>query len=309
VKIALSDGTKLYFDVYGSKNAIKDDKLIEKPTILFLHGGPGLADHNLYVPFWSQFQDIAQVIFIDFRGHGLSEGWKQSDKFNLRSWGADVKDFCDRLGIEKPIVVGFSFGGWVALDYAITYPDHPGALILCNAEASIDVETRARAYRDKALRKNLGSEKANEIYDIVMRLGRGEIDSKKTAEMYIEHCAPLFSEKPSGPEVEKIWMLCKQNILAWEVFDRNEQFKFDLTADLHKIIAPVLSISGELDVEHPAVCAKKMCDHITNAEVKHVILKGVGDPVDHDDPEGVINAVQNFIFQLYPKTKELKNDH
>lgn len=298
MKIKLNDSTKLYFDVFGSKQEIRDGKLIEKPTMIFLHGGPGLADHNLYVSFWSKFKDVAQVIFLDLRGHGLSEGWEQTHKFNLHSWASDIKDFCEQLAIEKPIIVGFSFGGWVALDYAISYPKELSALILCNTEAHIDVELRAKLYEIKAKRFGKSDIEAAKIADTVRNLGNGSIDSSKTSEIYLQVCGPFFSEKPITEEEEKVWGLCKQNLLAWEVFDRNEQFKFDYTSQLHKIIVPTLSISGELDVEHPAICAKKMCAVMTNAVVKHVILKGAGDPVDHDDPDGTFNAVLKFILEL-----------
>jgi len=301
MKVALPDGTKLYFDIHGSERKIQGAELIEKPTLLFLHGGPGLADHNLYAPFWSTFQDVAQVVFLDMRGHGQSDGWNQKDKFNLKTWGQDVKDFCDQLGIKKPIVVGFSFGGWVALEYAIQHPEHPGALILCNTEAKIDVQTRAEAYRDKALRKGFSQEKSQEIYETVIKLGTGQYDSKDTAQIYLETCAPLFSEKSNHPDEEKIWALCKQNPLAWEIFDTEEQFDFDHTPNLHKIKAPTLCISGELDVEHPATCAKAMCEKMISAKARHVILKNAGDPVDHDDPEGTARAVRNFIFEVSQK--------
>ncbi len=250
MKIKLSDGTDIFFVTHGVEQEIVGDKLIEKPTLLFLHGGPGLTDHNLYVSFWSSFKDVAQVVFLDFRGHGKSGGWEQVDKFNLHTWAADVKEFCDKLGIIKPIVVGFSFGGWVALEYAISYPDHPGALILANTEAHIDVEKRAGLYEAKAIRKGYSAEKAAEIAETVRHLGDGSIESKKTAQIYIEACAP------------------------------------------------VLSIAGELDVEHPVVCAQEMCADMVNAKVEQVVLKGVGDPVDHDDPTGVAKVVRDFLLEF-----------
>lgn len=304
MKTTLSDGVHLYFDVHGSEREIAGTTLVQKPTLIFLHGGPGLADHNLYAPFWSQFKNIAQVIFLDMRGHGLSGGWNQEEKFNLTSWAADLKEFCDKQGIEKPIVLGFSFGGWIALQYAIDYPDHPGALILCNTEAKIDVPIRAKAYAAKAIRKGLGKAKAEEIEKEVTRLGTSFYSSKETASLYLQHCVPLFSEKDDSPE-ETSLSLCKKNPLAWEVFDRDEQFKFDHTPRLGEIICPVLSISGELDVEHPAICAKKMCEKMKNADVQHVILPGVGDPIDHDDPEGTNAAVTDFILRLYPDVERL----
>ena len=44
-------------------------------------------------------------------------------------------EFCDALQIERPIVMGSSFGGFVAMAYATRYPDHPGKLILNSTKA------------------------------------------------------------------------------------------------------------------------------------------------------------------------------
>jgi pimeloyl-ACP methyl ester carboxylesterase len=41
------------------------------------------------------------------------------------------RDFCVALEIEKPVVMGTSFGGHVAMAYTTRHPDHPGKLILC----------------------------------------------------------------------------------------------------------------------------------------------------------------------------------
>ncbi len=95
----------LFFDVYGSKLCIEKDRVVEKTTLLFLHGGPGLADHTLYVEFWSQLSDVAQVVFIDLRGQGRSGGWDTPKFWNLKQWADDIHAFCQELKIEKPIVV------------------------------------------------------------------------------------------------------------------------------------------------------------------------------------------------------------
>jgi len=48
---------------------------------------------------------------------------------HLAQWATTVKGFCDALGIEKPIVLGGSFGGFVAQSYATRHPEHPAKLI------------------------------------------------------------------------------------------------------------------------------------------------------------------------------------
>lgn len=107
------NGAKLYFDVEGASLVPDDKRMREKPTLLLLHGGPG-ADHSIYKPAFSALSDVAQVIYLDHRGNGRSDECG-SETWNLTQWGDDVKGFCDSLGIERPIVLGTSFGGYVAL--------------------------------------------------------------------------------------------------------------------------------------------------------------------------------------------------
>src|SRR4051812_15666934 len=121
------NGARLYFDVEGAGLVPDGPRMREKPTLLLLHGGPGF-DHTIYKPAFSQLAVIAQVIYLDHRGNGRSEG--TLGRTNLPQWGDDVKGFCDVLGIEKPIVYGASFGGWVAQSYMTRHPEHPAKVIL-----------------------------------------------------------------------------------------------------------------------------------------------------------------------------------
>src|ERR1700684_4072083 len=49
-----------------------------------------------------------------------------------RPWADDLRRLCDALGLDKPVVLGSSFGGDVALTYAGLFPDHPGGVILAS---------------------------------------------------------------------------------------------------------------------------------------------------------------------------------
>lgn len=64
--------TNIYFEIYGSEYEVLQNKTIKKPTIVSLHGGPGI-DHNYCdVEFLSSAAKYAQVIFINHRGNGQS---------------------------------------------------------------------------------------------------------------------------------------------------------------------------------------------------------------------------------------------
>lgn len=122
------NGVRLFFDVIGEK-LVPDGKVMrEKPTVLLLHGGPGF-DHSVFKPSFAQLADVAQLVLLDHRGNGRSDPGDPA-LWTLDQWGDDVQNFCATLSIEKSIVLGYSFGGYVALSYAIRYPDHPAKLIL-----------------------------------------------------------------------------------------------------------------------------------------------------------------------------------
>jgi pimeloyl-ACP methyl ester carboxylesterase len=110
----LVNGVRLFFDVEGASLVPEGATMREKPTLVLLHGGPGL-DHSIYEPSFSALADVAQV-----------------------QWGDDVRGFCEALGIARPIVFGASFGGMVAMAYATRHPDHPAKLILVSTEAAGD---------------------------------------------------------------------------------------------------------------------------------------------------------------------------
>ncbi len=130
------NGAKLFFDVEGAGLVPDGPRMREKPTLLLLHGGPGF-DHSIYKPAFSAVADLVQIIYLDHRGCGRSSG-DDPETWNLAQWGDDVRGFCDALGIERPIVLGTSFGGFVAQAYATRHPDHPAKLVLVSTVAKVD---------------------------------------------------------------------------------------------------------------------------------------------------------------------------
>src|SRR5262249_55643932 len=106
------NGIRLFFDVERASLVPDGPAMREKPTLLLLHGGPGL-DHSVYKPVVSALSDVAQVVYLDHRGNGRSDAGSR-ERWTLSQWADDVQAFCEVLGIVGPIVYGASFGGMVA---------------------------------------------------------------------------------------------------------------------------------------------------------------------------------------------------
>ena len=129
MRISLGD-VSLWFDVSGPSVIPQGDTTVERPVLVAVHGGPGL-DHLTVKSALGPLAEDFQVVYFDLRGHGRSEH-SSAEFWNMRTWADDLRRLCDALGLRKPVVLGSSFGGFVALTYAALFPDHPGGVILAN---------------------------------------------------------------------------------------------------------------------------------------------------------------------------------
>src|SRR6266403_3908122 len=188
----LVNGVRLFFDVEGASLVPEGATMREKPTLVLLHGGPGL-DHSIYKPSFSALADVAQVIFLDHRGNGRSERGPQ-ESWPLAQWGDDVRGFCEALGIARPIVFGASFGGMVAMAYATRHPDHPAKLILVSTEAAGDTYFERRV----ALFERFGGPEVGALAR--RRFLDGHTDAA-TLDTWLRLAFPLYTRTPRDPQV------------------------------------------------------------------------------------------------------------
>jgi pimeloyl-ACP methyl ester carboxylesterase len=93
-----------------------------KPAILFIHGF-----RQSYLSWTAQFESrLAQechLVAFDLRGHGNSGSPWQAEAYNNgKPWADDVESVIKATGIKAPLIVGWSFGGAIAMDFVRNYP-------------------------------------------------------------------------------------------------------------------------------------------------------------------------------------------
>jgi abhydrolase domain-containing protein 6 len=98
-----------------------------KPLLLLVHGFAGDKDNwSMIAPYLTRDY---HVIAPDLPGFGENE--RNPDlAYDLQAQTARFKAFADTLGLQRPHVAGNSMGGWIALRYAIDYPDALASLTL-----------------------------------------------------------------------------------------------------------------------------------------------------------------------------------
>ena len=103
-----------------------------KATVVFIHG---LVMDNLssfYFTFAHPVACFAQVVLYDLKGHGLSE--RPTSGYRIDDMIEELSALLDAMAIEgKVYLVGNSFGGLVALSFALAHPDRVGGLCLIDS--------------------------------------------------------------------------------------------------------------------------------------------------------------------------------
>jgi len=100
------------------------------PPVLLVHGsGPGAtawANWRLTIP---ALKDQFRVIAPDMAGFGYTDT-KDPVNFSMDVWDGQLTALIDHLGVDKVVIVGNSFGGSVALEFALRHPERCTALVL-----------------------------------------------------------------------------------------------------------------------------------------------------------------------------------
>ncbi len=99
-----------------------------QPMVL-LHGNG--ENSSYFVHQIAHFSKSYRIIAIDTRGHGQSPRGERP--FAIKQFAEDLKDFLDARNITKAVILGFSDGGNIALEFALKYPERVEKLILNGA--------------------------------------------------------------------------------------------------------------------------------------------------------------------------------
>lgn len=263
MRVDIGEGVRLFVDVDGQGLVPDGPSMVERPTVVYLHGGPG-SDHSRYKAHESyDLSDIAQVVYYDHRGNGRSDHGPV-DRWTLDVWADDVVRLCDALGVESPIVVGESFGGFVAQRYLARHPDHPARVALMATSPRLDLTIVTAAF------ERVGGPRAAATAAAFWEKGPDAILD------YLVECMPLYSVEPRDDEVMgRVAM----NLEVMAHFQAGERRTMDLAPGLAAATCPVLVAGGELDPVCPIEMVEEIVAALTNAEVTYLRIPDAS----HDD--------------------------
>ena len=108
--IVLEDNCKIYYEQIDSG---------QRDTLVFLHGN--MEDSSYFRKQKEYFNKRYNLIFIDTRGHGYSEFGNKEQKYDLRLLAKDLQEVLERLKIASYVLIGFSDGANIAMEFAVVH--------------------------------------------------------------------------------------------------------------------------------------------------------------------------------------------
>lgn len=277
--IEIQPGVRLFVDIEGLGHVPDGPVLREKPTLILIHGGPGF-DHTAFRPFFSRFTDLCQVVYFDQRGHGRSSP-RPLGECRLDTLADDVVRLCDALGIVKPIVLGQSFGGFVAQRYLARHPAHPAKVVLSSTSHHFGLARKIESFGRLG-----GPAAAQATRDFWERPGAD------TWRAYETHCRHLYNTRPKNPDAGG-WMKMDPEILFEH--SRTELPGMDLLPGLAAVQCPVLVMAGEQDPVTPPQDAQEIANALPPQWLAGFErFAGVGHGAWRDDPEAAERVLRRF---------------
>lgn len=271
------NGTRLWFDVDGPALVPDRASMRERPTVILIHGGPAGYDHSYFKPHFSKLAESAQVIYLDLRDHGRSAR-HDPDDWSFETCADDVRAFCDALSIDRPLILGHSMGGFIALLYGARHPDHAGGLILVATKARFDLDRLVEGVRRAT---------DGEVAELARRDYSGEPVT------HAEWARVFAAFGPNRPTAEELARRVPNPTLALRGMELLRQF--DVVDQLDRIACPTLVCVGELDPVTPVDASREILAGLAPRIATLEVLAGAGHFPWLDVPERFSAVMNGFI--------------
>jgi proline iminopeptidase len=271
------NGTRLWFDVDGPALVPDGSRLSQRPTVVLVHGGPGGYDHSYFKPHFRRLTDLAQVIYLDLREHGRSARHGPAH-WNFEVCADDLRSFCDAVGIVKPVVLGHSMGGCIAMLYGARHRDHAGALILQSTLARFDLVRLVEGFRSVA---------GDEVAELAERDYSGD---PVTDDEWARVFAAFGPHVPNQEELARRIRNTDLGTPGMELLRR-----LDVLDQLARISCPTLVCVGQVDPVTPVAAAQEIAGALPETVGQFAVIDDAGHFPWLDHPVHYWSLISTFV--------------
>lgn len=283
------NGAELYYERHGDP----DD-----PTILSLHGGPGIGDHAKGKEAFEPLTDEYELVVYDHRGCGQSE---LAQPFSNEQYAEDAETLRQELGLGEIVLIGGSYGGFITQEYVTTDSSNVRGIVLRDTAASSTHDEQAR----EIARSRFPKMKAADVdvpditWEEFERVMDGRVRSDKEFKRIFHGMLPLY-----GPSLDEFNAEAAREATEARNFHHethNTMFtesypEMDYTNDLPRVDIPALVTVGRHDWITPPDASKEIADLIPDSRL--VIFESSGHSPNLDQQEQFIYRTREYLPEI-----------
>ena len=283
-------GHSTWYRVVGDEE--RDGRL----PLLCLHGGPGAGWHHL-----ETYQELAEgrrVVFYDQLGCGNSAVAEPhgTDLWTTELYVEEVDVVREALGLERVVVLGQSWGGMLALAYALTQPDGLEGLVVQSSPGSVP----AWMVEVQRLRSELP-------VDVQAVLEQHEAAGTTDDPAYVDAAMVFYHRHvcrtdPWPDWLDRCFEVLEANPEVYHAMNGPSEFHvigtirdFDIESRLGEIAVPTLLVSGRHDEVTPAI-VERVHQRLPRSE--WVLLEESSHMAQAEQPEQTLGAIRDFLARV-----------
>lgn len=281
-RTVIVDGFQIVTYSYGSGDNV----------LLLLNGGPGLPCDYLRDPHIQLVESGYRIVAFDQLGCGQSDKPEDPSLWDIARYVEEVESVRSQIGLEKFHLLGQSWGGWLSIEYALTYPEDIRSLILANTCGDLPHLTQEL----NRMREALGSETVAMMlhHEALGQFDHPEYLAAITILNY-RHVCRIKEEWPASLMAS----LNDWNMGPYGTMQGPNEFLYignlkdwNRIPQMHKLTMPTLIITGTHDEIGPA-CAIRMHTVLPNSQV--VVLPNSSHVPFYEEPEDYFRALGKFL--------------
>jgi proline iminopeptidase len=271
--------------------------------VVLLHGGPG-ATHHYFHPYFAQAGKFARIIYYDQRGCGISD-YKPGDGYSVNQAVEDLESLRQALHIEKWVVLGHSYGGYLAQRYAMAHPRSVSGLIVLTGEPGLPGKYSGTRQYDF-----ISAEERQRMQEIRKELGQLLKDKKVNQEQWLEIL--VYNNHLNGDWKRQSYFRPSEKELARMArFEWKQDTNFNslMSRDIRKVNLdgafaecpiPTLIMESKMDLTWPPEKAQVLQANHPGSRL--IMFEHSGHSPFADEPDRFFSELKAFVTSLRPVT-------
>jgi proline iminopeptidase len=260
------------------------------PLFICLHGGRGNSG-DYFFPFLSPLADTFQMVYLDERGSGKSKPVPDKDRVSVPGMAQDIDNLIAHLGARDAIVLGHSFGAYLALFFALHYPSRVRELSLVSG--AVTYSEISQGWWPVWFKRHIANwDSTRRVHETHNLYNTGKITADESFRRCVTYGAPNAFYDFEHRRDLIMDTLARTDFTYLGEHNSNFQNEPDLVPRLPEISCPTLLMAGQLDISTPLEHFGAMARDIPHCEMV-VVPRAMHFPFI-DQPEICVAAIRQF---------------